>query len=246
MTSEQLMAPWEDPRVTAGLDQQKQLRASMLARGATAIGWKVGFGAPSALELMQITEPLLGFLTNETVSESGAEVDRSRWQNAFIEFEVAVYMGADLGAGATNSEAEAAVAAVGAAFELADIDSPVTPENVEGVVGGNIFHKSVILGEPDRGRAGLDISALSAHIRHRDGTTGSVVDLPPVSDLQANTGNYARIVSTVASTLDSIGLELRAGDVIITGSVVPPLALSGPGTFTFTLDPFEPISINVV
>ena len=94
----------------------------MLDGGAGAVGWKVGFGAPAALELMQITAPLLGFLTDATVFESGATVDASSWGQPLIEFEVAVYLGSDLGPGAADDEARAAIAAVGSAIELANVE----------------------------------------------------------------------------------------------------------------------------
>ena len=41
-------------------------------------------------------------------------------------------------------------------------------------------------------------------------------------DLQQNIGNIVDIVAHVAGTLAANGEKLRAGDVIITGSIVPP------------------------
>ena len=64
-----------------------------------------------------------------------------------------------------------------------------------------------------------------------------------MTELEAITGAYPWIVSTVASTLASAGERLRAGDVIITGSVIPPVSVNDARDFTFTLDPFEPVSI---
>lgn len=64
-------------------------------------------------------------------------------------------------------------------------------------------------------------------------------------DLQAITGNYAGIVTTVASTLAAAGEQLRAGDVIITGSVIPPVPLVEGREFAFALEPHEPIAIRV-
>jgi 2-keto-4-pentenoate hydratase len=233
------MQPWEDDRVTAGLARQLAYRKRMLDEGAAAIGWKVGFGAPAALQLMQITAPLLGFLTDSTVYESGSNVDTSKWDQPFIEFEVAVYLGKDLGPGASRDEAQAAIRAVGAAIELANIDLPIGPENVEEIVAGGIFHTGVVFGEPDDDRAGLNISGLSARILI-EGTERAFTD-----DLQAITGNYAGIVTTVASTLAAAGERLRAGDVIITGSVIPPVPLGEGREFVFALEPLEPISIRV-
>ena len=231
--------PWEDRRVGAGLRRQLAMRQRMLDGGAAGIGWKVGFGAPSALELMQITAPLLGFITDATVLESGARVETTGWDRGVVEFEVAVYLGEDLGPGASDVEARAAISAVGSAIELANIDLPLGAANVEEIVAGDIFHRGVILGEPDPGRAGLDITGLVARVlidgEERASTT----------DLQANTGPYSWIVTTVADTLAANGEVLRAGDAIITGSVIPPIAVTAGIELTFVLYPFDPISVRV-
>lgn len=234
-----MTAPWEDARVIAGLTRQLALRKQMLDGGARPVGWKVGFGAPAALELMQITAPLPGFLTDFTVCESGATVDASGWGKPLIEFEVAVYLGSDLGPGATDDEARAAISAVGAAIELADVDLPIGPDQVEEIVAGDIFHTGVVFGEPDRGRAGLDISGLNARILI-DG-----IERATTSDLQAITGSYPRIVADVANTLAAMGETLRAGDVIITGSVIPPVPLGEGTDYVFALEPLAPISVRV-
>jgi 2-keto-4-pentenoate hydratase len=52
-------------------------------------------------------------------------------------------------------------------------------------------------------------------------------------------------VATVANTLASIGKTLRAGDVIITGSVTPPISVGEGSDFTFHLEPFAPISVEI-
>lgn len=202
------------------------------------MGWKVGFGAPSALELMQLTAPLLGYLTDATVFESGAGFETQEWTRGVVEFEVAVWMGTDLGGGASDAEAAAAVAAVGSAIEVADVNLPIGPGRVSDIMAGDIFHRGVVFGQRDTRRAGLDISGMTARIAI-DGA-----ELEPVTELEAITGPYPWIVSTVASTLESAGERLRAGDVIITGSVIPPVSVTDGHDFTFSLDPFASISIT--
>ncbi|MDH3540881.1 MAG: hypothetical protein OEP52_12835 [Acidimicrobiia bacterium] len=231
--------PWEDPRVVAGLPRQLAARSRMVSADARPIGWKVGFGAPAALELMQITAPLLGFLTDATVLESGAAVDTSTWERGIVEFEVAVYLGVDLGPGASPDEARTAIAAVGPAIELANINLPVNAAGVEDILAGDIFHEAVIFGDPSRDRAGLDINGMAARILI-DGAERAAT-----ADLEAITGPYPWIVTTVADTLAANGELLRSGDVIITGSVVPPIPVTEGSEFTFALDPFDPISVRV-
>lgn len=231
------MNPWEDPRIIDGLRRQLAARDEALGAGARHVGWKVGFGAPTSLELMQITAPLLGYLTEATVFADGTTFDTDGWTRGVVEFEVAVWMGSDLGAGASESEAAAAVAAVGPAIEVADVDLPVGPDGISDIMASDIFHRGVIFGTRDEARSGLDISGLSAHIALDDEAFATV------TELEAITGVYPLIVSTVASTLASAGERLRAGDVIITGSVIPPVSIDDADRFTFELAPYDPISV---
>lgn len=231
--------PWKDPRVAAGFARQLAARREMLDSGASPVGWKVGFGAPAGLQLMQITAPLLGFMTDATVFGSDAKVDTANWERGIVEFEVAVYLGEDLGPGTSPETARAAIAAVGPAIELANIDLPLEAAGVEEIMAGDLFHKAVILGERDTRRAGLDITGVVANI---------VIDgrlHASTGELEAITGPYPWIVTTVADTLAAHGEQLRAGDVIITGSVIPPVPVGGGDEFTFALEPFDPISVRV-
>lgn len=231
--------PWEDPRVVAGLVRQNVVRRGILESGASRLGWKVGFGAPAGLDLMQISAPLLGFMTDQTVMDTGSTVDVGAWERGVVEFEVAVYMGSDLGPDASDSEARAAVRALGPSIELADVNLPVSADGVEDIVASNIFHRGVIFGDSDSGRSGINLDGLVARILV-DGK-----EFATTTELEAITGQYPSVVATVASTLAAHGERLREGDVIITGSVIPPISVAEGSTFVFALDPFDPISVHL-
>ena len=222
-----------------GLASQFERRAQALQRGAGRFGWKVGFGAPSAMQMMAIDRPLLGYLTDEGVVPSGTAVDVSGWRQAVIEFEIALYIGSDVEPGADEEAARSAVSAIGPAIELADVDLPIGPESIGEIVAGNIFHKAVILGEPDTARYAIDLDGLEALVRV-DG-----VEFGRTSRLEDLTGSYPNVVSTVASTVAAQGEMLRAGDVIIAGSVFPPAAIDAAHTYEFTLHPLPSIAVEV-
>ncbi len=229
---------WEDPRVAVALPTMLEARRQALEDGASPVGWKVGFGAPASLELMKIDAPVLGYMTDRTTVPSGAMISLDGWTRPVVEFEVAAYIGSDLGPGATTEEARAAVSALGPAIELADIDLPIQAESVSDIVAGNIFHKAVMLGARDPARAGIDTSGLTARILI-DGRERWVV-----TELEALTGTYPKVITTVANTLAAAGERLRAGDIIITGSVIPPVPGADGQVFTFVLDPLPEITIR--
>jgi 2-keto-4-pentenoate hydratase len=95
------------------------------------------------------------------------------------------------------------------------------PDDVEAILAANIYNRHVILGHTDSSRAGCVLNGLSGHISHNGQA------LPPVTALQALTGDIIDIVSHVADVLAKSGETLRAGDLIITGSIIPPFDSGG-------------------
>jgi 2-keto-4-pentenoate hydratase len=227
-----------DPRILRGMHALLELRRSRLEAGETPIGWKVGFGAPAALERLGIDAPLVGFLTDRTVLPAGAIVDLAGWTRPAVEPEIAVYLGSDLGAGADRATARAAIAAVGPAIELVDIH--FSPDDVAAILGDGIFHRHVILGRRDTARAGGVLDGLVGRI------TNNGVDLAPVDEPQALTGDLIEVVRHVADLLAALGERLRAGELIIMGSIVPAIAISGDTEISYTLDPLDTIAVKLM
>ena len=114
------------------------------------------------------------------------------------------------------------------------------PEDVEEILADNIFNRHVILGNVDSSRAGGKLQGMIGSVSHNGET------FPPVSDLQALTGNLVELVQHVANTLSSFGETLHAGDVIITGSIVPPLSVAANDSVSYRLEPIDSLSVNFV
>jgi 2-keto-4-pentenoate hydratase len=206
-----------------------------LNAGEKAIGWKVGFGAPAAMAQLGITAPLVGHLFDRARLASGAAVAVSGWTKPAAEAEIAVYMGKDLPGGADRDKAKLAIAGLGPAIELADVDFP--PDDVEAILRGNIYQRHVLLGVCDRTRAGCALEGLSAVIMRND------TAFARLSDTQAATGELVDIVRHVADLLAAFGERLRADEVIITGSITPPLWIAPGEQLAFTLDPVGSVSV---
>ena len=123
-------------------------------------------------------------------------------------------MMSDLSGGATPDEALAAVKEIFPAIELADFDPVPTPDNLDVVLAGNIYHRQVIL--CGNTRPGAATSGLTSRLIRRG------KEAARTTDPEALTGKLPEIVAHVANTLAAFGEKLSAGDVIITGSIVPP------------------------
>ncbi len=234
-TRSSLNAVRSDPRIRRGMEAQFKLRETRLGAGDTLLGWKVGFGAPAALARLGLGAPLVGFLTDATLSPSGARVSITTWTKPAVEPEIAVYLAHDLRGGADRETARAAIASLGPAIELADVSFP--PDDVEAILAGNIYNRHVILGKRDASRAGCVLDGLVGRV------VLSGVETAAPEDLQALTGDLVDIVRHVADLLAAFGETLRAGEVVITGSIVPPLWVSASEEIVYRLDPVDTLSV---
>ena len=231
------MNAWDDPRITRGMQKQLADRAARIAAGEKPIGWKVGLGAKPAMGRLGITMPVVGYMMEKSVVPDGGTVSVAGWKQPVAEPEIAVYMVADLASGAGRDDTILAIGALGPAIELADLPGP--PTDVEAVLAGNIFHRSVILGAADKARAGAKLDGLAGLVFRRG------AQVARQEDLQQNIGNIVDIVAHVAGTLAANGAKLSAGDVIITGSIVPPPMIDSDETeFAYMLDPMPRLSVR--
>lgn len=226
-----------DPRIANGMRAQMELRRRLLDDGATQIGWKVGLGAPAMQIKCGLTAPIVGFLLDRAELASGATVSLAGWQKPVAEAEIAAYIGRDLPAGADRDEVRRAISALGPAIELADVTSAM--DDVQAVLAGDIFQRHVILGPRDIMRSGARLDGLKGR------ATRSGQDVAVPADLEANIGEVVNIVRHVADVAAAVGGGLRAGHVIICGSLTAPMFLDpGERSVEFELAPIGAISVS--
>ncbi len=231
------MNAWDDPRIARGMEKQLAVRRARIAAGEQPLGWKVGLGAPPAMERLKIKGPLVGFMMQRSLLPNASTASLAGWHKPVAEPEVAVYMGADLAGGADRAATAAAISALSPAIELVDLNPP--PDDVEAALAGNIFHRHVILGDRDASRAGAKLDGLVGHVFRR-GALAARQD-----NVEALIGEMIGIVQHVAGTLAAHGEKLSAGDVIITGSIIPPPMLDPDETeFAYTLEPLGGLSVR--
>jgi 2-keto-4-pentenoate hydratase len=231
-----MTAAWGDPRISRGMTAQLNRRRELLRTGQKPLGWKLAFGGPAAMEALGINAPLVGFLMRKALLPAQATVSLADWKKPAAEPELAVHVGKDLPANSSRAMVMAAIAGLGPAIELADVDRP--SDDVEVTLASNIYQRHIILGPNDVTRAGGLLAGLSARVL-RNGR-----EVANTSDLEALTGELIDIVRHTADLLAAFGESLQAGQIVIAGSVIPPLWL-GPGEeIVFHLSPLDPISVR--
>ena len=231
------MNPWDHPLINKGMTTQLATRRARIAAGETPLGWKVGLGSPTSLEKLGIAAPAIGYLMQGAQLPSGATVSFKGYVRPVAEIEIAVRMARDLEGDATAADALAAIDSIRPAIEIADLDLVPAPDNLDAVLARNIFQRHVLLGENSRAGGALD-GIVSRLIRRG-------VEANNTSDPEALTGKLMETVAHVANTLAAFGETLSAGDIIITGSITPPLVIESDETaVTHALDPIGEVSVG--
>jgi 2-keto-4-pentenoate hydratase len=230
--------PWDDPRVARGLRAQLARRREKLGAGSAHLGWKAGFGSSAALERLGTEGSLVGFLLQESVVPSGGTTSVAGWTKAVLEPEIAVHLGRDLPGGAGEDAAREAIGALGAAFELADIDFP--PDDPEAILVANVYQRAVVLGPPSEAGARGDLTGVEARVM-RDG-----VEVAGTPDPEEMTGGIVELLGYLAELLEAFGERLRAGDVVIAGTVVPALEVAGGAEIHFDLGPLGAVDVTIL
>jgi 2-keto-4-pentenoate hydratase len=138
-------------------------------------------------------EPVIGYLTSETVLEPGGAFDARGTKDLRVDAELAVEVGVD-----------GLPTRYGAALELVDVARP--PYDFESIVAQNIWHRGVVFGplRPD------PASELEAVVRINGGCPKSA----------RTRESSAETIRIVAGLLAEIGERLELGDRIICGSLV--------------------------
>jgi 2-keto-4-pentenoate hydratase len=201
-----------------GIERMLGLRRERLFAGEQPLGWKTGFGSAAARETLGTSAPLVGFMTDASIVEPGAEVSLDGWANPVLEPELAVYV-----------DGQGGVVNVGLAFELVDLDPP--PDDAEQIMGRNIYHRSVVLG-PERAPS---YEGLRARV-YKDGAEIAATD-----DVGALNGDPAAAARHVAET---VGTQLRPGDVVIAGSIVPAIEVKPGDRIRYELDPIGSLEVS--
>ncbi len=141
---------------------------------------------------------------------------RGTWRHPAIEPEIAVHLRRDVPAGADPELVADAIGMAEPAVEIVDIDGQL--DDLEGVLAGNVFQRAVVLGAPSTPWSALREEELRATVLC-DGISVATCD----DVVQALGRTIAELIAHVADGLAATGAQLQAGQVVITGSLVPPI-----------------------
>lgn len=186
------------------------------ADGAAVAGYKIGLTSPRMQAMCGIDTPVAGVVLAPRVHASGVALEAARYGRLGLEFEIGVRLGRDLdprGAPFARDEVAAAVDAVFPAIELVD-DRRCDYKTLDvlSLVADNAWNAGIVAGEPRGEWPALDACE---GVVWADG-----VELDRGFGRDA-LGHPFNPLTWLANHLAAAGARLRAGDVVLTGSIVP-------------------------
>jgi 2-keto-4-pentenoate hydratase len=201
-----------DLTLEQGYAIQRSLEGALCDGGDRVVGWKAGFTNAALQETYGVHEPVLGFLLASGVFGSGDAVPVSRFVSLGLEVEMGFVMRADLsGPGVTPSSALLAVEGAMPGFELIDFRLSGKPRGTD-IVADDVYANAIVLGGPLTPVRGLDLS-LEGVVYEENGQRVATATAAEVM------GNPLNSLTWLANALGKLGGRLRAGDVVLTGSI---------------------------
>ena len=187
------------------------------AAGETVIGKKIGVTSEVVQKMLNVHQPDFGFLTDTMLFHDGQDVPISQHlTQARAEGEIAFKLKSGLaGPGVTNDDVLAATETVMPCFEIVDSRIDDWRIKIQDTIADNASCGLFVINEqaaiaPDA----IDLAACRMLVE-KNGA--------PLSEGTgaAALGSPVNCVTWLANTLGELGMTLDAGDIILSGSLVP-------------------------
>jgi 2-keto-4-pentenoate hydratase len=235
------LGPPEAPAaISDAYDIQDKYVALLGREHGGAVGYKVGLTSATMQAFCGIDHPIAGVVLARRVYRSGASVRRSDFGRLGLEFEIAVRLKSDVPVTSmpcTTEMIRPHIDGVGAAIELVD-DRSADYANLDvlSLVADNSWNAGIVLSEfattwPDLesvlGRATKDRVAIGQ---------GHGRDI---------LGHPFNSVAWLATQLASRGVGLKAGQVVMTGSVMKTVFPDADANYRFDLEQIGFVEVQV-
>jgi 2-oxopent-4-enoate/cis-2-oxohex-4-enoate hydratase len=192
---------------------QQRLNARRVAAGETVIGKKIGVTSKAVMNMLGVYQPDFGLLTDGMVYNEGEAIPASRLIQPKAEGEIAFILKRDLqGPGVSAADVLAATEGVMACFEIVDSRIRDWKIKIQDTVADNASCGVFVLGDRVVDPKSVDLN-LCGMVLEKNG------EIVATGAGAAALGAPANAVAWLANTLGALGIPLKAGEVILSGSL---------------------------
>ena len=223
-------------------DMQEAFQALLAPERGDIVGYKIALTTPVMQRMVGFDAPCAGAVFESGVHHSPASVSTADFVRLGAECEVAVRLQSDLSASAGPCDRDRASAAVGAlmpAFELVD-DRGADYSNLFflGVAADNAWNAGVVLGQARDDWQALDLENSSGAMTINGEPAGEGYGRDVL-------GHPLDALAWLVNTLAGRGKELKAGMLVMTGSIVSTKFLNPGDEAAFSFEGLGDIRLSV-
>ncbi|OBK10194.1 2-keto-4-pentenoate hydratase [Mycobacterium asiaticum] len=183
-----------------------------VAEGARVVGHKVGLSSKVMQQMMGVDEPDYGHLLEDMQVFEDVPVQTSRYLLPRVEVEVGFILSADLpGAECTEDDVLAGTDALAPAIELIDTRIKDWQIKICDTIADNASSAGFVLGAARVPPTDIDVRNIDAKLT-RNGE--------PIAEGRSDAvlGNPVTAVAWLARKVESFGVRLKKGDIVLPGS----------------------------
>lgn len=184
--------------------------------GEKIIGKKIGVTSKAVQNMLNVHQPDFGYLTDRMVVENDGEIAiSSEMIQPKAEGEIAFILKHDLeGPGVTNADVLRATECVMPCFEIVDSRISDWKIKIQDTVADNASCGMFVLGDTKVSPDKVDLVTCGM-VHEKNG------EMIATGAGAAALGSPVNCVAWLANTLGAFGIKLEAGEVILSGSLVP-------------------------
>ena len=226
--------------VADAYDIQDKYVALLRGDNGEPVGYKVGLTSAAMQAFCRIDHPIAGVVLAARVHRSGASVRRADFGRLGLEFEIAVHIKSDVPIAATPYTAETIaphIDGICAAIELVDDRAAdYASLDVRSLVADNSWNAGIVLSEFKS--SWPDLAALPGRATRNNDPIGEGYGRDIL-------GHPFNSVAWLATHLASRGASLKAGEVVMTGSVMKTVFPEQDAHYRFELQGLGSVEVQI-
>ena len=192
---------------------QQRMIARRIERGERIIGSKIGVTSKAVMNMLGVGQPDFGYLLDGMVYNEGESIPIDTLIQPKAEGEIAFLLNRELkGPGVTAADVLAATEGVMACFEIVDSRIENWQIKIQDTVADNASCGVFVLGDQLVDIRDLDLS-LCGMAMEKNG------DVVVTGAGAATMASPINAVVWLANTLGSLGISLKAGDIVLSGAL---------------------------
>ena len=219
---------------------QQRMVGMRIDKGARVVGKKIGVTSQAVMSMLGVNQPDFGYLLDDMIYNEGESIPLSSLIQPKAEGEIAFIMKKDLlGPGITAADVLAATEGVMACFEIVDSRIRDWKIKIQDTVADNASCGVMVLGDRLVDPRRVDLVTCGMVIEKKGEIIGT-------GSGAATMRSPVNAIAWLANTLGELGIPLKAGEVVLSGSLAAMFPIAAGDDFRASIGGIGSCSVRFV